>query len=446
VEAHREPYLASHEERFAERDGPLGAHVPRALETYLECGRLVGGFARVRCGDCGSERLLAFSCQTRNLCPSCQGKRSALLGESLVDVILAPVPHTHVVCTIPKALRGLFQRDRRLLGILSRSAYRALVRVMQAELETREAVPGFVASLQTFGSFGANWHPHVHGIVSEGLFERDGTFHTLWRLDLEAVAEEFRRLVIQALQKARRLSDDFAESLLTWEHSGFSVKAGRQSAPREASRIEEVGRYLARAPMPQDLPEILPDGQVLVPTPPDPRTGATEVILDPLEFLHRIVMQIPDRGQHLIRYYGAYSCRGRRAHARMVEEQEAEEADGEGGVDETDGEEGDPTGAPEGKDGEETRAAGDGSDEGEFILARRRSWARLIRRVFEVDPLECPDCGGEMKIIAVITDPPVIDRIIRHLEVKAREEEAKASEDADPQGPDPPPEGPILNP
>jgi hypothetical protein len=51
-----------------------------------------------------------------------------------------------------------------------------------------------------------------------------------------------------------------------------------------------------------------------------------------------------------------------------------------------------------------------------------------------------------MKIIAVITDPPVIDRIIRHLEVKAREEEAKASEDADPQGPDPPPEGPILNP
>ena len=40
---------------------------------------------------------------------------------------------------------------------------------------------------------------------------------------------------------------------------------------------------------------------------------------------------------------------------------------------------------------------------------RRRSWARLLRRIYEVDPLVCP-CGGELKIISVITDPVVVEQ------------------------------------
>ena len=43
------------------------------------------------------------------------------------------------------------------------------------------------------------------------------------------------------------------------------------------------------------------------------------------------------------------------------------------------------------------------------------SWARLFRKVFEVDPLLCK-CGAEIKIIAVLTDPKVVDRIILHLQ------------------------------
>ena len=38
----------------------------------------------------------------------------------------------------------------------------------------------------------------------------------------------------------------------------------------------------------------------------------------------------------------------------------------------------------------------------------------MIRKVFEVDPLRCPSCGGQMKIISFIEDPKAIDRIIRH--------------------------------
>jgi hypothetical protein len=47
--------------------------------------------------------------------------------------------------------------------------------------------------------------------------------------------------------------------------------------------------------------------------------------------------------------------------------------------------------------------------------ARRRAWARLIRLVYEINPLECPRCGAEMKVLSVILDPAVIDRILDHL-------------------------------
>jgi hypothetical protein len=47
--------------------------------------------------------------------------------------------------------------------------------------------------------------------------------------------------------------------------------------------------------------------------------------------------------------------------------------------------------------------------------ACRSAWARLIAKVYEVDPLICPWCGSQMKLIAVITDPAEVGKILRHL-------------------------------
>jgi hypothetical protein len=44
----------------------------------------------------------------------------------------------------------------------------------------------------------------------------------------------------------------------------------------------------------------------------------------------------------------------------------------------------------------------------------RCTWARLIAQVYEVDPLECPRCLSLMKVIAMITDPDEIRKILRH--------------------------------
>jgi hypothetical protein len=41
----------------------------------------------------------------------------------------------------------------------------------------------------------------------------------------------------------------------------------------------------------------------------------------------------------------------------------------------------------------------------------------MIRRVYEIDPLICPSCGGRMIIVSFIEEPKTIDRIIGHLEL-----------------------------
>jgi len=46
-----------------------------------------------------------------------------------------------------------------------------------------------------------------------------------------------------------------------------------------------------------------------------------------------------------------------------------------------------------------------------------KGWAEMIRKVYEVDPLLCPECGGQMSIISFIEDHKVIDKIIAHLKL-----------------------------
>jgi hypothetical protein len=48
--------------------------------------------------------------------------------------------------------------------------------------------------------------------------------------------------------------------------------------------------------------------------------------------------------------------------------------------------------------------------------AARISWARLLKRVFDIDRQRCPNCGaGELKIIVAILEGPVIEKILIHL-------------------------------
>ncbi|MGA2263155.1 MAG: transposase zinc-binding domain-containing protein [Acidobacteriota bacterium] len=148
-ETHFDSYVRSYEERFEPRSGPLRPVVARSVEEFLSCGRLEGGFARIRCPKCHGEHFLAFSCRTRNFCSSCQAKRSVLFAEKLTTEILAPVPHRHWTFSIPRVLRGLFERDRKLLGLLAQTAYAAILKTFRALFDRADVRPGCVVSLQT---------------------------------------------------------------------------------------------------------------------------------------------------------------------------------------------------------------------------------------------------------------------------------------------------------
>jgi hypothetical protein len=74
--------------------GPWGVAgwVEEDFRAYLRCGILAHGFARVRCDDCAAERLVAFSCKGRGVCPSCNARRMVEVAAHLNDHVLPPLP------------------------------------------------------------------------------------------------------------------------------------------------------------------------------------------------------------------------------------------------------------------------------------------------------------------------------------------------------------------
>ena len=84
------------------RDGEgLPRFVEQAFRDFLQCGWLAGGFARFRCGGCGLDRLIPFSCKGRALCPSCGGRRMAERSGHLMDHVFPDVPVRQWVLSVP---------------------------------------------------------------------------------------------------------------------------------------------------------------------------------------------------------------------------------------------------------------------------------------------------------------------------------------------------------
>ena len=110
----------------------------------------------------------------------------------------------------------------------------------------------------------------------------------------------------------------------------------------------------------------------------NPSLGRDFEAMDPLEWLARMTDHIPDPGRHRTHFHGFYASRVR-AQRRKA----------------------DPSGLA-----------------AEPAPAKRRcspSWARLISKVDQADPLVCKACGGPLKIVAYITDELSITRILDHL-------------------------------
>ena len=81
---------------FEQAEAAAGADLPQFVrdefDAFLDCGILAHGFLRLRCDDCGHDKLAAFSCKRRGFCPSCGARRMAQTAAHLVDHVIPRVP------------------------------------------------------------------------------------------------------------------------------------------------------------------------------------------------------------------------------------------------------------------------------------------------------------------------------------------------------------------
>ncbi len=434
VQHHLETFLA-----VAVEADPNGWGVPAWVEEdfrrYLGCGILARGFARVRCGDCGQERLLAFSCKGRGVCPSCNARRMAEVAAHLTDHVLPHLPVRQWVLSLPKRLRpflhGSPEVASAVLGIFVR-ALRATLRRASSTVPVGSEIAA-ISFPQRFGN-SLNPHYHFHVLAVDGVFGEsppaeanaatDGRdevqFHEAARLGpehSEALARLVQHRVLRAFRRRGFLADDAAAGMLAWQGTGgFSVDASVRIEGDDRAGLERLVRYCARGPLalerlyaPGGIASLTsPDARLVYRLPaPDP-SGRTELWLTPIELLERLARLVPPPRIHRHRYHGLLA-----PHARlrsvvvalgrpMLEEPElARLAAGTGGT--------------------TTKPASTCEPEASGTnRSARISWARLLARIYEVLPLLCPACRGEMRVISFITDTPTVETILHHLALPYR--------------------------
>jgi len=163
-----------------------------------------------------------------------------------------------------------------------------------------------------------------------------------------------------------------------WRHSGFNVYCGPRIQPGEEEAIENLARYIIRASFSQERMTYIPEESKVLYRSKD---GKKENIFDALEWLAAKCSHFPNKGEQMVRYYGYYSNVSRGKRKKQNQDilipciLEPDESSRES----------------------------------------RKNWARLIQKIYEVDPLTCQKCQGRMRIIAFIDDEDVIKKILKHL-------------------------------
>ena len=82
--------------------------------------------------------------------------------------------------------------------------------------EDNTAVPGMIAAIQTFGSSDIHWHPHLHCLVTNGVFTTDGTFHAMEILSPSVIMEIFQHKVFRMLLKEGLITEERVRMILSW--------------------------------------------------------------------------------------------------------------------------------------------------------------------------------------------------------------------------------------
>jgi len=370
------------DDRYKPRFGRFRSELREAFYKFLDCGILLHGCARARCKSCKSCNhtiLIPLSCKARGICASCDTKRMLLFAEHLHEEVLEAVPNRHAVLSVAKRIRAYFRYDRSRNKFLFRAAWEAVCELYQEVCP--EGIPAAVMALHS-GNDLQEHNPHLHGMLADGVFMPDGSFRQI-SLDPQALQKLFEHKLLSLLEAEGIISQTVTHQLQSWKHSGFSAWLGPRINPDESEARLFISEYVNKAQIKLSKIEILdnvdPLEEVKVRCYKDETTFKDYT---PMDFLAQLTALIPNKWEQQVRYLGYYSSRSRGKRRQLANK---------------------------------NNAIAITPEDTEYKKQRRRSWARLIRKVFQVDPLVCPRCGEQMSIIAVITNPKEAKRISSHL-------------------------------
>ncbi|MHC4408483.1 MAG: transposase [Planctomycetota bacterium] len=357
--------------RAQAREQPVPRFVEQEFHAFLRCGILAHGFLRLRCDDCGFDRLVPFSCKRRGFCPSCGGHRMADTAAHLVDRVLPEVPIRQWVLTLPYPLRYRCAYDARLtsevLRAFLRSLFAELRRRARRHRKMRAPQCGAVSFIQRFGS-ALNLNLHFHTLALDGVYADDaspgeaprflplpppdddavarvlaGTARRLERIvakraaeDEDALARDEPLLAVLAAaslrghsasgpnagERWRRLgdrvepptgNDELEASPRIPQHGGLSLHAAVAVPARDRQRLERLCRYVARPPLANERLEEHPDGRLALRLKTRWRDGTSHILMERSELIDRLVPLIPPPRAHQVRYHGILApCASRR--------------------------------------------------------------------------------------------------------------------------------------
>ena len=162
------------------------------------------------------------------------------------------------------------------------------------------------------------------------------------------------------------------------KHAAVRVEA------HERKRLEQLCRYITRPALADERVQLNAAGQVELKLKTPWRDGTTHLVMSPLEFMQRLAALVPRPRLHLIRFHGVLAPNAK-LRSLVV-----------------------PQGSPKDEQAPGVAASGIQCEaQTAQVGPERISWARLLKRVFDIDMQRCPHCGaGELKIIAAILEAP----------------------------------------
>jgi len=169
-----------------------------ALRAVVDCRTAALGGHMDRCAHCGYEQPSYNSCGHR-MCPKCQALEQARWVDERAARIL-PVPHFHLVFTLPHELNPLALRNPAVVYDLFFAAVWAALKEVLADPKHLGGLPAVTMVLHTWTQE-LRLHPHLHVIVSGGGLVPDGTRWVPIRKKTFLVA----KLVLAALLRGKFL-------------------------------------------------------------------------------------------------------------------------------------------------------------------------------------------------------------------------------------------------